>query len=72
VLEDVDVERLVGALAQRPLHLHVLVVEGRGPLGVDGARRALVGELDAVRAVGLVENAELGGQGGVLGVFLAG
>lgn len=57
VLEDVQVEVLVGALAERLLHGQLGAVNG--PVAVDGVVGALEGELDAVGGVGGVEDGDL-------------
>ena len=64
VLEDVQVQVLVGALAERLLHGQLGAVDG--PVAVDGVVGALEGELDAVRGVGAVEGGDLVGDHGGL------
>lgn len=64
VLEEVDVERLIGALAERLLHGNLSAI--RGPAGVDGEVGALEREGKPVRGVGALEDAELVVQHGGL------
>lgn len=64
----VEVEVLVGALAQGGLHV-VLVGHGVvGPLGVDGAVGGLEDEGDAAGGVVVVEDLDLVGNGGIADV----
>jgi len=66
VLDDVEVERPVGTQAQLPLHGQFLAVVVVGPDGVDGTGGALVGELDSVGLVSVVEDGQLLRQSCVL------
>lgn len=68
VLEEVDVQGRVGALAERLLHGELVAVAVLGPVGVDGLVGALEDELVLVRGIGRVESVELSSEESILGV----
>ena len=64
-VKDVEVHGLVVTTAQGPLHGHLLAVALVGPLGVDGAGSASIGQGDAVAGEAIAEGVELALEGGV-------
>lgn len=58
-VDDVEVHRLVAALAESSLHGHLLAVALVGPVGVDGLGASGVVHVDAVGAEGVAEGVEL-------------
>lgn len=71
LLEEVEVEVLVGALAESALHGHLVALGVISPVGVDGLVSAGEGERDAIGGKSRLENAELVVDHGVLLIWLA-
>jgi len=71
LVQVVDIQGTVGALAEGPLHGHLVALGVISPVGIDGTGDTLEVELEAVRSIGGVENVELVVEHGILCEVLA-